>query len=77
MSNKWIQCTSSPMRFENVCGTFVVTCMNLSNTKTGEHLGTMHQGESTKSFADAKKDFWIKWREEMPMHFLTPRNDVG
>lgn len=69
--------TSSPMRFEKVSGIFVVTCLNLQDKETKEHLGSMHQAESTKSFSDAKRLFWKSWKEEMPDYFLTPRNDAG
>ena len=69
--------TSSPMRFEKVSGVFVATCLNLQDKETKEHLGSMHQAESTKSFSDAKRLFWKSWKEEMPDYFLTPRNDAG
>jgi len=63
------------MRFERVCGMYVVTCMNLKDVKADKYIGSMHQGESRKSFSDAKRDFWESWREEMPDHYLKPRND--
>lgn len=66
---------SSPMRFEKVGGLFVVTCMNLAEKETGKHIGSLHQAESRKSFADAKRIFWETWKEEMPEYFLTPRGD--
>ena len=68
--------TSSPMRFEHTQGVFFVTCLNLQDVSTGKHLGGMHQGESMKSFSDAKHDFWLKWKEDMPEYFLKPRHDA-
>jgi hypothetical protein len=68
--------TSSPMRFEYVMGTFVVTCMNLKKESTGEHLGSLHQGTSRQSFREAKRNFWASWKQEMPDYYLIPRIDT-
>ena len=66
--------TSSPMRFERECGLFIVTCMNIKDAATGEHVSSMHQAESRYSFKDAKRIFWMTWADEMD-GWLTPRYD--
>ena len=73
--SKWKQCVSSPMRCERMQGMFFVTCHNVADKATGDHIMSLHQGESRTSFADAKRNFWNAWKEDMPMAFLTPRND--
>lgn len=54
---------SSPMRFEVVQGIFFVTCMNVADAVTGDHVCSMVQGESTVSFGDAKRNMWDECRE--------------
>ena len=68
-----IKVTSSPMRFERFQGLYVVTCLNLADAATGDHLGSMHKAESRTSFSDAKRVFWESWKEEMEGYFLSPR----
>jgi len=70
------QITSSPLRFERVQGLYVVTCLNLADSNTGEHMGSMHQAMSRVSFSDAKRQFWAEWQIDMPDCYLTPRTDA-
>ena len=64
---------SSPARYERAFGLYIVTCMNVSDKKTGKHVTSMVQGESRKSFHEASKAMWAECKElEI---FNTPRND--
>lgn len=67
-----ISATSSPMRFEKVQGVCFVTCMNVANAKTGEHICTLVQGEG-RTWYEAKTALFNECREYDI--FLTPRND--
>jgi hypothetical protein len=64
---------SSPMRFERVHGVFIVTCLNIQDKHTGEHVCSMVSGESRKSFFEAKKAMWAECKEHGI--FNTPRSD--
>ena len=72
MKKKWRKAESSPIRVSKVSGVWFFEISGGYKVEGDDHHYSGFAGEG-RTYQEAKRNFWIEWKEMWPDVYLNPR----